>query len=51
MSALPDLKNTGTCGDFCSHWHLFCLVSVILSIHRNVTNEFGLKLVDVVNHC
>ena len=49
MDALPDLKNT--CGDFCSHWHLFCLVSVVLSIHRNVTNEVGLKLVDVVNHC
>ena len=49
MDALLDLKNT--CGDFCSHWHLFCLVSVILSIHRNVTNEVGLKLVDVVNHC
>ena len=29
----------------------FGLVSVILSIHRNVTNEVGLKLVDVVNHC
>ena len=40
MDALPDLKNT--CGDFCSHWHLFCLVSVILSIHKNVTNEVGL---------
>ena len=49
MDALPDLKNR--CGDFCSHWHLFCLVSVILSIHRNVTNEVGFKLVDVVNHC
>ena len=49
MDALPDLKDT--CGDFCAHWHLFCLVSVILSIHRNVTNEVGLKLVDVVNHC
>ena len=49
MDALPDLKNT--CGNFCSHWHLFCPVPVILSIHRNVTNEVGLKLVDVVNHC
>ena len=43
-------------GDFCSHWRLFCLVSVILSVIVKVFTEvlvlsFGLELVDIVNHC
>ena len=43
-------------GDFCSHWRLFCLVCVILSVIVKVFTEvlilsFGLELVDIVNHC
>ena len=47
-------------GDFCSHWRLFCLVSVILSVIVSISISvftevlvlsFGLELVDIVNHC
>ena len=45
---------------FCSHWPVFYIVSVIVSVivsisisvytEVTVSTEFGLELVDIVNH-
>ena len=62
MDVLPDQKEYDCIqnGDFCSHWLLFGLVSVILGVIVSISISvftkvsglsFRLELVDIVNHC